>query len=116
MKKGVSPMSFLVNAYKNYIKINYESSYVMKDEESSKEKLIAFVKSLLFLMKYKGIEGYYYKENDKCISIFRKDTLIVTYSIEYFKNINTETSLKFYFLSEWGLLLEKKEEKGLIAL
>lgn len=118
MKKGVSPMSFLINAYKNYLKINYENSFVIQDEESNKEKLRAFVKSLLFLMKYKGIEGYNYIENDSdnSIDIFKDNMLVVTYSNEYFKNIKTETNLKLNFLSEWGLLLEQQEEKGLIAL
>lgn len=114
MKSTFNPNLYMLNEYKRFLDSDYEKSFLIYDNEMDYKKTIAFCKSLVNLMKFKG-HPYHYKETDRGIDLFLGNTLVITYQIDLLKNIKNENSLKFQFLIEWGILINFKKNL-LIAL
>ena len=114
-KSKYNPVNFMLAEYKSQFKsyAEYKNSFLVHDEKSEYKKLMAFCKSLSEIMKINNIT-YSIKENTNKIDLFYRNTLLITYEIDLFKTLKTESSLKFQFLIEWGILLNLNNKKQLL--
>lgn len=117
MRSKFNPTQYMLIAYKNSIGNSiYHDSFKTNEPDISQKKLIAFCKSLVDLMNFKGF-NYHYIQYENSVAIYSHDTLMISYDNTILSNIKNENSLKFQLFVEWGLLIEiSKKEKALIAL
>ena len=117
MKSKFNPTQYMLISYKNSIGNSiYHESFKSNEPDISQKKLVAFSKSLVDIMNFKGF-NYHYIKYENSVAIYSNETLMISYDSTIINNIKNENSLKFQLFVEWGLLIElSKKEKALIAL
>ena len=94
---------------------NYNSNIQKEKAINNSTKLKCFIKSIIDLMYLKGYELKYQSVDNNTIDVYIGNTLLVTYNSDIFNSVKTETSLKFQFLLEWGMLLENLSKYNVVG-